>query len=275
MGSAAGAAKHVCVFGAGRIGVAIARGLLAAGHPADRLLVTTRTGQPTARTGDLPVAANGAAAEVAEFAFICPKPQDAPALLDEIGGFLDPSAVTVSFVSGLTTLWFERRLPDGAAVVRAMTTLAIEARAGTSVLSAGAAATHDQVLELTQLLSALGRSVEAPEDYLNAISAISGGALAYVYFLVEALTHAAVAEGLPNELARELLIEAVVGAGAMMRDSGRHPVQLREDVMSRGGQTIAGFRELERHNVRDALFDAVAAAAARGAALGADAGGSS
>lgn len=52
-----------------------------------------------------------------------------------------------------------------------------------------------------------------------------------------------------------------------MRASGRHPAQLREDVMSRGGQTIAAFRELERHNVRDALFDAVAAAHARGREL--------
>jgi pyrroline-5-carboxylate reductase len=117
-------------------------------------------------------------------------------------------------------------------------------------------------------MALVGTTVKVPEDYLNSVSAISGGGIAYVYYLVEVMTQAAVAIGLPNDLARSLLIEAIVGAGEVMRQTGRHPVQLREDVMSRGGQTIAGFSELERHNVRHAIFEAVAAASARGVQLG-------
>lgn len=257
----------VVVFGAGRIGSALARGIRA-GDSAN-VVVTTRSGRPSSRTEGLAVVSNVEGAKRADYAFICSKPQDTPALLEEVRDHLRPEALVVSFVSGLTTEWFEARLGGGRPVVRVMTTLAIELGCGASVVSRGTSASDAQVSAVNSMLTSVGTSVEAPEDYLDAVSGISGGGIAYFYFLVEVMTQAGVKEGLPVDLARDLLIQAVIGAGEMMRSSGRHPVQLREDVMSRGGQTIAAFRELERHNVRDALFDAVAAAHARGRELAA------
>lgn len=270
-----GTPRHLVVFGAGRIGSAVARRLLEAGHPHDRVTVTTRDGRPTARTGGLRTTRNAEAAALAEVALICAKPQDTAALVDEIGPALDPDVLVVSFASGLPTAFFEDRLPGAAAVVRVMTTLAIELGCGSSVISRGRHATDAQAQYVLDLLAPTGTVVEAPEDQLDAVSAVAGAGLAYVYFLVEAMTHAGVAAGLPGELARDLLVQSVVGAGELLRISDRHPVQLREDVMSRGGQTIAGFRELERHNVRTALFDAVIASRDRGIELGAQLAGGS
>lgn len=259
----------IVVFGAGRIGCALARGISRARSTDTAVLVTTRSATPSTRTEGLSVTSNRDGAREADFAFICTKPQDTAALVEEIKRELKPGAVVVSFVSGLTARWFESRLGDGRIVVRVMTTLAIELGCGASVVARGAHACDQQVAAANALLTAVGTVVEAPEDYLDAVSGVSGGGIAYVYFLVEVMTQAGVKEGLPVDLARDLLIQAVIGAGQMMRVSGRHPIQLREDVMSRGGQTIAAFRELERHNVRDALFDAVAAAHARGRELAA------
>ncbi len=260
---------QIAIFGGGRIGTAIARAVLKAGHARDALWVTTRTGLPTSGTLDLPVATNVDAARFAKIALICTKPQDTGTLVAEIGEHISRGTLVVSFVSGLTTAWFCERIGKEVPVVRVMTNLAIEVARGSSALSANSYATRSHVDSAAEILALLGTTVEVPEDYLNAVSAISGGGIAYVYYLVEVMTHAAVAIGLPNDLARTLLVETVIGAGEVMRQTGRHPLQLREDVMSPGGQTIAGFREIERHNVRHAIFEAVAAARDRGVQLGA------
>ena len=74
--------------------------------------------------------------------------------------------------------------------------------------------------------------------------------------------------GLPRAVSAELIIQSAVGAATMLRDSGEHPVMLREAVTSPGGTTIAAIRELENHAVRAALLSAIEAAAVRSAELG-------
>jgi pyrroline-5-carboxylate reductase len=74
--------------------------------------------------------------------------------------------------------------------------------------------------------------------------------------------------GLPRVVAADLIVQTALGAATMLRDSGEHPVQLREAVTSPGGTTIAAIRELERHGVRAALIAAIEAAADRSEQLG-------
>src|SRR6266571_4675558 len=85
----------------------------------------------------------------------------------------------------------------------------------------------------------------------------------------EAMIDAGILLGLPRALAAELIVQSAIGAAVMLRDSGEHPVQLREAVTSPGGTTIAAIRELEVHGVRAALLAAIEAAALRSAELGA------
>ena len=71
--------------------------------------------------------------------------------------------------------------------------------------------------------------------------------------------------GLPRALAADLIVQTALGSAVMLRDSGEHPVQLREAVTSPGGTTIAAIRELEGHGVRAALLAAIEAAGERSA----------
>jgi pyrroline-5-carboxylate reductase len=87
--------------------------------------------------------------------------------------------------------------------------------------------------------------------------------------LVEAMIDAGILLGLPRTLAAELIVQTAIGSAKMLRDSGEHPVQLREAVTSPGGTTISAIRELEVHGVRAALLAAIEAAARRSAELGA------
>ena len=92
----------------------------------------------------------------------------------------------------------------------------------------------------------------------------------YVYFLVEAMVDAGILLGMPRQTAMEMVTQAVYGAATMLRDSGEHPVILREAVTSPAGTTISAVRELERHGVRAAFLAAIEAARDRGRELGAD-----
>ena len=86
-----------------------------------------------------------------------------------------------------------------------------------------------------------------PEAQQDAVTALSGSGPAYFFFLVEAMIDAGILLGLPRAVSTELIIQSAVGAATMLRDSGEHPVTLREAVTSPGGTTIAAIRELENH----------------------------
>ena len=78
-----------------------------------------------------------------------------------------------------------------------------------------------------------------PESQQDAVTALSGSGPAYFFYLVEAMVDAGILLGLPRTLAADLVVQTALGAAVMMRDSGEHPVQLREAVSSPGGTTIA------------------------------------
>jgi pyrroline-5-carboxylate reductase len=115
----------------------------------------------------------------------------------------------------------------------------------------------------------VGKVVRVPESQLDAVTALSGSGPAYFFLLVEAMIDAGVLLGLPRTLARELVVQTAVGSAVLLRESGEHPVQLREAVSSPAGTTVAAVRELEVHGVRAAVMAAAQAAARRAAELGA------
>ena len=124
--------------------------------------------------------------------------------------------------------------------------------------------------EAEALLAAVGKVRRVPESQQDAVTALSGSGPAYFFYLVEAMVDAGILLGLPRALAADLVVQTALGAAVMMRDSGEHPVQLREAVSSPGGTTVAAIRELERHGVRAALMAAIEAAHARSVELGGD-----
>ena len=102
---------------------------------------------------------------------------------------------------------------------------------------------------------------------MDAVTALSGSGPAYFFFLAEAMTDAGILLGLPRAVAHQLIVQTMVGAGVMLRDSGEHPVALREAVMSPAGTTISAIRVMEDHGVRAAMLAALEAARDRSRAL--------
>jgi pyrroline-5-carboxylate reductase len=137
-----------------------------------------------------------------------------------------------------------------------------------SAISPGAHAGEEHLVATEALLSPVGRVLRVPEKQQDAVTALSGSGPAYFFYLVEAMIDAGILLGLPRAVAADLIVQTALGSATMLRDTGEHPVQLREAVTSPGGTTIMAIRELERHGVRAALLAAIEAARDRSAELG-------
>ena len=87
------------------------------------------------------------------------------------------------------------------------------------------------------------------------------------FLLAEAMIEACILLGLSRDVATELIIQTMLGSAKMLRDTGKHPVELREMVTSPGGTTITAIRYLEEAGVRAAFLNAIDAARHRSAEL--------
>ncbi|MEV6348846.1 pyrroline-5-carboxylate reductase [Actinoplanes sp. NPDC051851] len=263
--------KHtVAVLGTGKIGELVLSGLLRSGHPASNLLVTARrpdrAAELTERYG-VAVVDNATAVAKADILAVAVKPQDAGALLGEIGAQVSAEKLVVSLCAGLPTGFFGARLPEGTPVVRVMTNTPALVDQAMSAISPGPHATAEHVALAEELFTPLGATIQVPESQQDAVTALSGSGPAYFYLLAESMIEAGVLLGLPRQTAQELVVQTAFGSASLLRDSGEHPVKLREAVTSPAGTTAAAIRELENHGVRAALLDALEAARDRAAEI--------
>jgi pyrroline-5-carboxylate reductase len=263
----------IAILGGGKIGEALVSGLLRGERTPADIVVSEKHPERAAylaETFGVEVTDVPGAVKKAGTLLLAVKPQDIDALLAEVAPAIESRHVVVSVAAGVTTAHIERALPDGIAVVRCMpNTPALVDQAMTAV-AGGMHADDDHLAVAESLLASVGRVVRVPEHQLDAVTALSGSGPAYFFYLVEAMIDAGILLGLPRALAAELIVQTAVGSATMLRDSGEHPVQLREAVTSPGGTTIAAIRELEIHGVRAALLAAIEAAAIRSKELGAE-----
>ena len=261
----------IAILGAGKMGEALISGLLRAGrNPAEVAVVVRRPARGAELRETYGVAALSAAdaAKTAGTLVITVKPQDMSALLDEIAPHVPADRLIISVAAGIPTGLIERRLGAEVPVVRVMSNTPVHVDQAMSVISAGRYAGEEHLRRAEELLQPVGKVLRIPESQQDAATALSGSGPAYVYFLVEAMVDAGILLGIPRATALEMVNQAVYGAARMLRDSGEHPVILREAVTSPGGTTISAIRELERHGVRAAFLAAIEAARDRGAELG-------
>ena len=274
MSAGEGGRSGLAIIGGGKIGEALLSGLVRRGG-AEGIVVCERhperAAELTGRYG-VPVVTLAAAAARARVLLLAVKPQDIGTLLGLLAGSVDTGHLVVSVAAGVPTSTIEAALPDGVPVVRVMPNTPALVDEGMSVLSAGAHADERHLDEAEALLAAVGRVRRVPEAQQDAVTALSGSGPAYFFYLVEAMVDAGILLGLPRDLAADLIVQTALGSAVMLRDSGEHPVQLREAVTSPGGTMIAAIRELERHSVRAALIAAIEAAHARSVELGRAAG---
>lgn len=280
---------RIAIIGGGSMGEALLAGVLRAGRSARDVVVSERASERAdylSQTYSVRVLPLADALEGAEFVILAVKPGDVESVVAEIASAAAKAErnsveqVLVSVAAGLTTAFFEARLPAGSPVIRVMPNTPALVGAGASALAAGRFATAEQLAQAAELFTSVGLALTVPESQIDAVTAVSGSGPAYFFLFVEALVDAGVAAGLGRAVATDLAIQTMAGSAAMLLDrraaapAGSAPqpdttaAELRALVTSPGGTTAAGLRELERGGLRAAVAAAVDAAKTRSEQLG-------
>jgi len=148
-------------------------------------------------------------------------------------------------------------------VVRAMPNTPCLIRHGMIAVARGQHATPDDLALAQTIFGSMGRTVVVDEKHMDAITGLSGSGPAYAYLIIEALSEGGVKLGLPRELSAELAAQTLLGASALVLQTGEHPAKLKDMVTTPAGCTIDGLLELEEGGLRVTLIKAVVRAAQR------------
>jgi pyrroline-5-carboxylate reductase len=261
----------VAVIGVGAMGEALVMRLLQTGWaPADISLVVRRPEQVDglrSRTGCEVHLDPTQAVRGREVVVVSVKPRDVPLLLEQLAGSIDSEQLVLSVAAGVPTEFFESVLGP-VAVARAMPNTPALVGEGVTGVTAGAHAGPEAIALAHSVLEAVGQVRQLDESLLDAVTAVSGTGPAYVFLLAEALTEAAIREGLPRDIAESFVHQTIRGAGHLLTDTGLSPFELRSQVTSPGGTTAAAVHVLEERGFRALVEDAVRAAAQRSRELG-------
>lgn len=198
------------------------------------------------------------------------KPQIMPEILPAYRRFADRGAAFLSIAAGTRMALFETLLGHKVAVIRCMPNTPASIGEGMMVTVANSRVDSGLAAFAEDLLSANGAvATVADEGLMDAVTAVSGSGPAYVFHFIEALTHAAVVAGLPQELAELLARQTVVGAASLVGKSAGSPETLRRQVTSPNGTTAAALDVLMGEDrLKNLLADAVDAARRRSIELG-------
>jgi pyrroline-5-carboxylate reductase len=266
-------AFKLLIIGGGRMGSALAAGLLSAEWCTSSDLAIVESSSDA--RGELERRFNGAAVlastELAEVdaatgVVLCVKPDHAESAARVVGAV--GVSRLLSVVAGLSTARLEAVFPGPVAVVRSMPNTPVLVRKGVSAIAGGSNVTAADLEWAESILGAVGTVVRVTERNLDAVTGLSGSMPAYLYLVVESLIEAGVHQGLSRDVARQLVVDTFEGSAILLKDTGESPEELRAQVTSPGGTTAAGLRVLENRAVRAAFLDAVAAAAERSRQLG-------
>lgn len=264
----------ILLIGFGNMGRALVGGWLEGGRAPETVRVVDSVAEARASAEALGLRASATVeaafgeGESPDVVLLAVKPNQLTAALAACHG-LSGTPVFLSIAAGKTITQIGAALPPGAAVVRAMPNTPAAVAKGMTVLVANDAATQAQRSLCGELLGAVGHVAWLDDEQrMDAVTAVSGSGPAYVFLLIECLERAAIEVGLGPELARELAVTTVAGAGAYAESSPETAAELRRRVTSPGGTTQAALDVLMgEHGFEELLERAVRAATARGREL--------
>lgn len=264
--------KRLGFIGGGNMASALVKGLIHSGFPAGQILVSDvdagRLKSLADKHGVRTTTDNVALVKETDVVVLSVKPQVIDRVLATIGKEVRGDQLVVSVAAGVPIGAMEARFAPGTHVIRTMPNTPATVDAGATAISAGSAATDEDLAIAHAMFSAVGRVVTLDESLLDAVTGLSGSGPAYVMLMIEALADGGVKVGLHRDTALLLAAQTVYGSAKLLLETGEHPGRLKDMVTSPGGTAIAGLHTLESGGLRRTLIDAVEAATNRAIALG-------
>lgn len=266
--------EKLAFIGAGSMAEAVLTGVLAKGvMDAPQIWVTNRSNNERLKhlSNLYHVQSSKNKQEViqgAQVIILSMKPKDITNALHSIRSYIKSDQLVVSVLAGVSTDYISQELQNECPVLRAMPNTSAAIGFSATAIAAGQFAKDEHVETAKTLFQTIGTTTVVEEDDLHAITGLSGSGPAYIYYFVEAMEAAAAEAGLKQEVAKELIIQTLVGAAEMLKNSKEQPAVLRERITSPGGTTQAGLETLEKYKYQEALMECIKEAAARSIELG-------
>lgn len=257
-------------IGAGNMGGALAQAVCRTLDP-QRVTVSCKTVDEASAVAARLGCRYATAAEVAgqnDFVYLGVKPQMLKEVADELRPVLGPETVLVSMLAGVTLDTLARHFGERQKIIRIMPNTPCAVGSGMIFYCPNAAVSDGETRTFCEQLAAAGCLDALPESQIDAACAVAGCGPAFAYMFIQALADGGVQSGLPRAKAVQYAAQMVRGSADMVLQTGRHPEQLKDDVCSPGGSTIAGVKALESGAFRGTCMEAVAAALAKTKALG-------
>lgn len=196
------------------------------------------------------------------------KPQSLNEALAPLAGIVFPSIRVISIMAGVSIAVLQKYFGPRARILRVMPNTPALVGAGAAAMACSDTCGPEDIEAGQAIFGAVGIVELVEESGIDAVTALSGSGPAYFFYLAECMIKAAVAEGLPEELAGRLAAQTLMGAGKLLVSTGKPPALLREQVTSKGGTTFAALEAMRAHEFETIIGAAVHAAAERSRELG-------
>lgn len=261
----------ISFIGGGNMARALIGGLMAQGWKADDIGVIEL--DPAKRQQlqvDFGVAVSDQLPSVAtaDIVVLAVKPQQLRDIAIFLGSLLRNQLV-VSIAAGIRSGDLIRWLGGYNAVVRVMPNTPAQIRCGVSAMFAAPGVSEEQRKQAENILGAVGSTVWLDEEaQMDAVTAVSGSGPAYVFYFIEAMQQAALELGLSSQQARNLSLQTFLGASQLALQSTENPDVLRAQVTSKGGTTERALLSMETAGIKNAIVQALHAAAERSREMG-------
>lgn len=200
---------------------------------------------------------NIAVVEQCKYLVLAVKPQFFPQVLNQIKKVVTEKHVVISIAAGITVDSINDYLSQTIRIVRSMpNTPAMVLKGMTGISYSQDEFSEEEITVIDRFFTSFGRYEIFDEKLMNAVVCANGSSPAYVYMFIEALADSVVSYGIPRDKAYTLAAQTVLGAAAMVLETGEHPGKLKDNVCSPGGTTIAAVKALEEHGLRNAIMKA-------------------
>jgi pyrroline-5-carboxylate reductase len=262
---------RLAILGGGNIGLALARGLTAAGlYPTGLVTITRRQAhllEDAGREGYRVQRDNRSAVRDARVVVVAVQPQQLVAVLEEIRGELTPGGhLVISLVSGVGIRELRRYLGDAVAIVRAMPNTAIAIRESMTCLASDGV-DADALGVASELFSAVGKTLVIPEELMIPATALCACGVAFFLRAVRAASQGGIEIGFHPEDALLLAAQTAKGAASLLLAGSSHPESEIDKVTTPRGCTIAGLNHMEHEGFSSAMIKGITISAEKAAHL--------
>lgn len=208
---------------------------------------------------------NSELASKADILVLSVKPQNMVEALESIKDTLKKDVLVISIMAGKKVADIASVLGEPA-IVRVMPNTPALIGEGAAALFANVKA-KPMLDKANSIFTAVGKAVIVEqESMIDAVTAVSGSGPAYYFLLMEEMIKAAIELGLPDDIARDLVLQTAKGAALLACEAdkkGESPAELRRKVTSPGGTTEAALKTFSEGNFGHLVTAALKKAADR------------